>query len=175
MPQLLCPSLCSCVLCASSTTTTTTTTRPTRSPRTTRRTRTSWTRWTTRTTRTTRTPRTKWPTRTTRSSCPTTTTSTTTTTIPSCLRHTMCAIMPSRLLPTEETLNFKRKIILPKFAWKDGINLVEWKELKGIEDRSTIVTRDCYRLHCCFIINYFYINNFMINVIMPVINMIESE
>merc|ERR1712096_582790 len=112
--------------------------------------------------RTTRTPRTKWPTRTTRSTCPTTT--------PSCLRHTMCAIMPSRLLPTEEALNYKFKNFL---TCKEGTSLVEWKELKWIEDRSTIVTRDCYRQCCCIVINYFYTTNFIIYMIMSVIDMIE--
>merc|ERR1712072_676449 len=117
--------------------------------------------------------RTKRTTRTFGSPSPTTT-STTTTTMPSCLRHTMCAIMPSCLLPTEETLNCTHCYdLMRRFGWKRGFNLNDWKEEKQIEDCSTKVTGSYHRLYYCILVNYFYITIY--KCLMHIINEIITE
>merc|ERR1711962_464647 len=76
--------------------------------------------------------------------------------------------------PTVAHRRSTSRLLLDKNYVERRYQPIEWKELQRIEDRSTIVTRDCYRLHCCIVINYFY-TNLITYIMMTVVNMIESE
>merc|ERR1711973_826568 len=74
--------------------------------------------------------------------------------------------------PTVAHRRSTSRLLLDKNYVERRYQPIEWKELQRIEDRSTIVTRDCYRLYCCIVINYFY-TNLITYIMMTVINMIE--